>query len=402
MQKDFNSIKFLTSGFDKDELLSQHPLNPFADETIDYLNSLSSVLNKDPEVRDYPEVLTFAFFCRKANLLTLKKKFLKENTYKLGRGIVFHIAPSNVPVNFAYSLVCGMLAGNINIVRVPSREFRQINLISRAININNKQEFSHYSKRIVLVSYDKNSSATSYFSSFCDVRIIWGGDDTIDEVRKNKLLPRSFDITFSDRYSFCIINADKFANESRPETMIGGFYNDTYLSDQNACTSPHLIIWIGTEHNIAISQKNFWSKLHSLVKSKYTLRPITAIDKLTVAYCQAISLGNIKKIETSDNFLWRMKLSELDMNLNNLRCNSGYFTEYHAKSIYEVSGIIDRKYQTLSYYGFEKSELADFIKKIKPLGIDRIVPIGRTLDFSLYWDGYNLIESLSREVEILN
>jgi hypothetical protein len=44
--------------------------------------------------------------------------------------------------------------------------------------------------------------------------------------------------------------------------------------------------------------------------------------------------------------------------------------------------------------------LINFFKKIKPLGIDRIVPIGKTLDFSLNWDGYDLINQMSRIIEI--
>ena len=27
--------------------------------------------------------------------------------------------------------------------------------------------------------------------------------------------------------------------------LISGFYNDTYLSDQGACSSPQLILWYG-------------------------------------------------------------------------------------------------------------------------------------------------------------
>ena len=58
-------------------------------------------------------------------------------------------------------------------------------------------------------------------------------------------------------------------------------------------------------------------------------------------------------------------------------------------------------YPTLSYYGFTKEKLTNVIRKIEPSGIDRIVPIGRTMDFSLVWDGYELINTLSRRVEII-
>ena len=38
---------------------------------------------------------------------------------------------------------------------------------------------------------------------------------------------------------------------------------------------------------------------------------------------------------------------------------------------------------------------------IIPKGIDRVVPLGRTLDFSLNWDGYDLIYSMSRVLTYL-
>ena len=64
------------------------------------------------------------------------------------------------------------------------------------------------------------------------------------------------------------------------------------------------------------------------------------------------------------------------------------------------SKIVNRKYQTLSYYGISKEELTKFIIDEKPKGIDRIVPIGKTTDFSLTWDGFDLIKVLSRTIEV--
>ena len=34
------------------------------------------------------------------------------------------------------------------------------------------------------------------------------------------------------------------------------------------------------------------------------------------------------------------------------------------------------------------------------LGIDRVVPIGKALDINLIWDGYNVIDSLSRVISL--
>jgi hypothetical protein len=48
----------------------------------------------------------------------------------------------------------------------------------------------------------------------------------------------------------------------------------------------------------------------------------------------------------------------------------------------------------------QKNEIEEFIIDENISGIDRIVPIGQTMDFSLFWDGYDLIRTLSRCIYI--
>ena len=111
MLKNFGDVKLLfPKEIDMNKFIHITPEEPFAEESVEFLNALSQALNKDPRTKNYPDVATFAFFCRKANILQLKKKYYKDDNLRLGRGIVFHVAPSNVPVNFAYSLICGILS----------------------------------------------------------------------------------------------------------------------------------------------------------------------------------------------------------------------------------------------------------------------------------------------------
>ena len=105
---------------------------PFSDDAVEFLDALSSLIMKNPSSRQYPDVITFAFFCRRASLVKMKSDFTSDKL-RLGRGLVFHVAPSNVPVNFAYSLVSGLLAGNMNVVRVSSKSFVQVDIIIKAM-----------------------------------------------------------------------------------------------------------------------------------------------------------------------------------------------------------------------------------------------------------------------------
>jgi hypothetical protein len=402
MQVNFKDIDFLFPvEFEEQSFFKQNATIPFDEVVIDFLSALSKELSKDPQVRAYPDVATFGFFCRKASILGLKKQYDNNENIRLGRGVIFHIAPSNVPVNFAYSYAAGLLAGNVNIVRVPSKNFDQISIIINVIKrLSESGIYKEILEKTAFIRYDKQSSVTKYFSSKCDIRVIWGGDETIARIRKEPLPARSFDVTFADRYSLCIINADRYVNEGDKGKIVNGFYNDTYLFDQNACTAPHLIVWTGSKENVTEAKEEFWKELHDVVKKRYDVQPVIAVDKLTAFYKQAVFGNGITRSQTEDNLIWRVELKELTQDIDEFRCTSGYFSEYHASCLSEISKIINRKYQTLAYYGFEKSELKDFILQEKPNGIDRIVPIGRTSDFSLVWDGFNLIDKLSRFVDI--
>jgi len=402
MQQKLNNTKLLfPENLSLDVIKGSHPDEIFSDDAMAFLNALSTALLRISEVRQYPDVATFAFFCRKANILTLKKEYA-ANRFRLGRGIVFHIAPSNVPVNFAYSLVAGILSGNVNLVRVPSKEFPQVEVICQVIKqILSQPEYSKLADRIYLFRYDRQSDATAIFSSICDVRIIWGGDDTIADIRKSPIPSRAYDVTFADRYSFCVINADVYITEQHPEKVAVDFYNDTYLFDQNACSAPHLVVWTGLSQNISKAKEIFWSSLQKLIVQKqYNTPEIIAVNKLNALYLQAVG-HSIHKETSVDNRLWRVSLNSLPDNIDIYRCAGGYFSEYTAHSLDEIAPIVNRKYQTMAYYGYDKAFLEQFVMTEKLNGIDRVVPIGKTTDFSLTWDGYDLIDSLSRKCVIV-
>ena len=75
MQNNFENIEFLKkiTTDDYESFLKLKPMIPFSLEITDYLNALSIEINKNPHIQKFPDVRTFSFFCRKANLLLLKK-----------------------------------------------------------------------------------------------------------------------------------------------------------------------------------------------------------------------------------------------------------------------------------------------------------------------------------------
>lgn len=380
------------------DMLHAPAMSPFDECVIDFLDLLSKKIMKSRESKLYSDVVTLGFWLRKSSILALKSEYNKKdrNIY-LGKGIAFHIAPSNVAVNFAYSLVSGLLTGNANIVRIPTQEFPQIKIIVDAIN----EALSQYKQLvpyIILVRYGRDKAVNDLFSSISDTRIIWGGDATIRDIRKSPLSPRAGEITFADRYSIALIDTDYYMELDDKFRIAERFYNDTYLSDQNACTSPRLIVWMGNKKEKA---KNiFWEELYRLVEGKYNYQAIQGINKLTSSYMVAVHLPGTKIKTCGDNLIVRIEIPQIIDDLMEMKENSGFFFEYDCNDIMELEKLCDdRRCQTVGYLGDRNVLLPLFLSGIH--GIDRVVPIGKTMDFEMIWDGYNLFERLTRVIRMV-
>lgn len=368
----------------------------FDDCIISYLSYVSKLIMNNPQAKTFSEVITFGFWIRKGNLLSIKKRFGDSEEFRIGRGVAFHIAPSNVPVIFAYSLVAGLLTGNRNIVRLPSKSFPQVDLIVNAF-LEALEVYDELKNSIVCVQYERNKEINDWFSSFADLRIVWGGDNTISEIRKSPLRPRAKEVTFADRYSIAVIDSDFYIKTENKKQIAEDFYNDTFLSDQNACTSPRMVIWIG--NLIDEAKQIFWEEEHYLVEKRYSLQAVQSVNKLTSSYLASAIENGVRIMEHKDNLIIRIQLQSINNSITKYFDNSGLFYEFDCKNIQSITALIDdTRCQTVAYIG-DSSLIVSLVKSgIK--GVDRVVPVGKTMDFDLIWDGYDLVSEFSRLVTI--
>ena len=395
MQLSFNELQYVIGTPNiVENMKDARVLRPFDDDVLSFLNDLSGILRKN---REYPDVATFGFWCRKAALLQEKAKY-DDISDRFGKGVVFHSTPSNVPVNFAFSFAAGLLAGNANIVRLPGKPFEQVNIICDAIKELLSDKHKDMSPYIVFVKFPPVKEITDAFSSLCNVRVIWGGDMTVAELRQSKIPARTTEITFADRHSIAVIDADEYLKADNKDVIVQNFYNDTYYSDQNACTSPRIIFWQGKQK--AEAKNDFWNRVHGLVKGKYKLAAVQAVGKLNAMYSVAANKA-VKLEKSEDMFVTRLNVDTIDKDLMNYKYNSGFYFEKDIDSLAEIVDVCDVRCQTVTYYGVKEEDFRDFLEKSRPIGIDRIVPMGKSMDFTLIWDGYDLIRQMSRRVNII-
>ena len=382
-----------------DKTIEQMPsvaaLPPFAEPVLDFLGDLAKLLMK--RGREFSDVMTFGFWCRRAALLAEKAKY-SDLDCRLGRGIVFHSTPSNVPVNCAFSFASGLLAGNANIVRLPAKDFPQVRLISDAVRELLETSHQNLAPYICFVKYPPIKEITDLFSSICQSRVVWGGDATIAEIRQSPLQPRANEVNFADRYSFSVLDGDAFLDAPDQDAVVRNFYNDTYFSDQNACTAPRIIVWLGARK--AEAKELFWKKVLDYAREHYSISPVQTIGKMNALYKAAANLP-MAGVKVELPLLTRIQVDSIYPEQMDYRFNSGFFYEYDADSLTDILPLATIKSQTVTYYGLTQEQIIRFVNEDHPHGIDRFVPLGKSMDFTLVWDGYDLIRTLSRVVGVM-
>lgn len=359
---------------------------------------------RDSRSREYPDVVSFAYWCRKTNTARLRGEAESRTTQfesRIGRGLSFHIAPSNIPVNFAFSFAFGLLAGNSCLVRLPSKAFAQTEIICSALR-DLLSDYPQMRERCAFVTYPRDNSITEAFSRMADVRVIWGGDATVASVRSLAKKPRCIDIAFPDRYSVAVIDGASISaldNEGL-SSLAEAFYNDTYLMDQNACSSPQTIFWLNAGDS---PKKAFWESVRGYAASRYLLQPQVVIDKY-VTLCETIIDGKVgcesRDKPNFDGLLTVIDVADDETEFSSLRGKGGLFFQRDIGSLEDAIPLIDEKFQTLIYHGIDPHAMRRVLIENSCRGIDRIVLIGKAMDIDIVWDGYDLVSEMSRIIDV--
>ncbi len=371
---------------------------PFDHLTISFIQEIYKELKKIKFSNEISDLAALTFWLRTQNINKILNLYNKNYQNRFALGVAFHISPSNTPINFFYSYIFGIITGNINIVRIPSKKFISTEILLKIIfKILKNKKFNHIKGQTYFINYKKDSEFTEFFSSICNVRIIWGGDETVNKIRKIPISPKSREITFSDKYSCTLINADKVIKLKKKEIFrfVQNFFNDGFFVDQNACSSPHLIFWHG--RNIKKARNILWENLELYAKKEYDLPEIGAMDKFT-KYCEDILKLKISNKIKLNNYSYNIYLKTLPKDASSLRGKWGYFYEYKIKKIKDINDIINHKFQTLTYFGFNANDIVRDIGNNSYGAIDRVVPLGYAHSMDQYWDGYDMINSLTRVI----
>lgn len=368
---------------------------------IDFLNAISKNIFSHPELRTQAQFVALAFWLRKSNINSLLERAEitnKNGVFYTPVGIVFHVCPSNVDTMFVYSLAISLLMGNKNILRISKRN--EIGLISNLFEIINsilkEERFAVFNEYISVVSYGHEEEINNFISKNVDARVIWGGDQTINTFKKFESSSRTKDIVFADRVSCSIISTNEFlnSNDDTKSDLVKKFYNDTYVFDQKGCSSPQAIFIYGDVEKYDEFKNEFSNLLGNYISQQYNFDSFSIASLKINSAVADIAESIVDRVDWNKTGLFVSELSSEIVNLPH-SCGAGYFYLVKLDNLQAIKKYINKKTQTLTYFGFGQLDLEELITITNAFGIDRIVPIGSALDFDFMWDGYNLFEELS-------
>jgi len=362
----------------------------------------------DRGIRAYPELAALGHWFRAARLEAMARAVRSDQSgaFVIGRGLAFHLAPANVDSVSVYSWMLSLLAGNTNIVRVSQKLGPQVEFFLNVLReIAAAEGSDEVARRFAIVTYPHDEATTRLISLRCQLRVVWGGDATVATIRAVPLRPTAVEYAFPDRFSLAAIDARRILDieAGSVETLARGFYNDAFWFAQQACSSPRAIYWIGAPDDCTAARGRFWKAVEAEVRRRDAENsPAMAMARLTAAFEMAgAALAKRPDGSALAGFPLRLDLErDIAQPDKDLHCGNGIFLEAQLSSLPSLAERVTDREQTLSVFGFERSDVEEFLLELPPRAIDRIVPIGSALDFSRIWDGIDLIEAFTRRVEV--
>ena len=357
----------------------------FSRDSMNFLAAWAQNIRALPRPETTPALAAFAFWCRPNSLEGMKRQY--EGKQYTGRGICLQYVPSNIPALFAYSLAAAILAGNSVVVRLSDRLGGETQTFLDSLN-DTIEEKPMWKRRIVLIRYGHEKEITDWLSARCDVRVIWGGDKAVAQIQESPVQEGAAQLVFPNRRSMAVISSGAVITEENIEDVARYFYNDTYLTDQNACSSPGILCWVGNEAETELARVKFWKAVSDHLEGRYEIGADMAVLKLEQAMVMAAN-GLCVKAAVKDNRITRVQASAPEPCLWEYTMPCGFFIELSLKNVREIRPLLIPICQTISYYGIPGNEVNS------GCGTFMTAPMGHTLDFSLNWDGHDLIREMS-------
>lgn len=379
---------------------------PFGDDVVALAAAFGAQLLTDPASRTHPELMTLGFFMRRTEIARMKQEFesaARPDIVRVPQGLVFHVPPANVDTIFVYSWILSMLAGNANIVRLSSRASPVVDRLCEILDgLLAQPDMAPVRSRVAMIRYPHDDAINAAISQRSALRVIWGGDATIDAIRRAPLAHFGRDLTFADRASLVVMHARSVCDLDATgiEALAEALYNDIFWFDQLGCSSPRTCLWVGDEAAAAQARERAWPAVARVAERRgHRPEPSTRLNRELFVYRAVLDAPIVARADYGP-VLTTLRVDRI-ADVPRDHPGGGLLYESVAPSLAALDPWLTRKDQTLTHFGMSREELASLVTRLGGRAIDRLVPVGQALQMARFWDGYDLGNQFVRHVHLV-
>lgn len=322
------------------------------------------------------------------------RHYLKANA----RGLVCHWLAGNVQILGMFALVQSIIAKNANLLKVSSRDdgvFTDILNEFKGVSYTTENGYTisgdDLLKTISVIYFHHHASKLGEeMSKNADVRIAWGGRESVEAV---SAYPARYDaetVIFGPKLSYSVIAKEELSSVQEAKKLARKMSVDVSVFDQTGCASPHNLY---IEEGGVISPEEFTNILgESMTKTELQIpKPLMSPEQIS----QIHSIrgvydfkGTVKGSETMSWTILMDNLDEIDKPVY-----SRVLFVHKVKSIMDSLKFIDENTQTIGIAAPKEKALA-YATEATRKGVMRLPLIGRMLNFEMPWDGIFLFDRL--------
>ncbi len=385
------------------------------DQIIEVLDEFASrLLDRNNELhRKYPGagIPYIASWARRANLERLLDSSLGDRRHldqfvdnpsrpdrafaAFPRGIILHWMAGNVPTLGFLSLLQGLLTKNANVIKVASNQNDMLDSLLMSIQqvLSDKGSGTEVLlEATAVLRFSHTEKAISQaLSKEADVRVLWGSDESVAQIRRLPTKLETQDVVFPNRTSLIVIGALPL-QQSDIERLCRRIAMDVSIFEQKACASPHTI-FIESPDEDQVDRfakallKGLTAALRSVPKSVPSEKEVAAILNLRAQYDMFhkawYSKGTEFTILSDDKFQLGPPIGNRTIFLRK------------TPDLAKVADLIDSKVQSVGI-ALSPDQYDHLTHLFGSRGVHRFIPVGNMTHFEMPWDGFFLPQSLVR------
>ncbi len=332
-------------------------------------------------------------------------KFLAINDYgtqsmrATSRGVVCHWLAGNVQVLGMFVLIQSLMAKNVNLLRISSRDNGVFEELLRAFESETFTTTGGYTvsgddllKCVALVSFNHSNKAVGQkMSLMADARIAWGGAESVNAVSSYPSKYDCVDIILGPKISFSVVSNEELSDERKAKKLARKIAVDASVFDQTACASAHNVFV--EKGDSFITPSDFAGMLgEAMAKTAVQIPKGQMTPEEFAAVHSTRGIYDFKgKVYGDPESVWTVLYSD------NTELNTPVYSRvmfvHPVNTLDEVLPFIIDDIQTIGLAA-TGSKAADFATKAAEHGAVRFPNCGKMLNFESPWDGMFIMDRL--------